>query len=85
MKNKSQRELEIPLFLILISICLEIIKFKNMESGNSHDKIMGASQNLMRRLPPNTVIKNLGAISAFIDDEKTLDDVQVKTDQPLGK
>ena len=41
--------------------------------------------NLMRRLPPNQVPKNLGAICALIENEDTKEDIQVKTDQPLGK
>jgi len=46
---------------------------------------MNASMNLMRRLPPKDVPKNLSAISEMIEDEELRDDVQVKTDQPLGK
>jgi len=52
-----------------------------MDDTNS--AIMNASMNLMRRLPPQDVPKNLGAISELIDDEDLRDDVQVKTDQPL--
>jgi len=44
---------------------------------------MKASMNLMRRLPPNQVPKNLGAICSLIENEDTQEDIQVKTDQPL--
>jgi capping protein beta len=44
---------------------------------------MNASFNLMRRLPPKAVPKNLGAIISLIDDEDLKFDVQQKTDQPI--
>ena len=47
--------------------------------------IMNASMNLLRRLPAKDVPKNLIAISELIQDEEIRDDVQVKTDKPLGK
>lgn len=46
---------------------------------------MTASFNLMRRLPPKSVPKNLGAIIELITDEDMKFDVQQKTDQPIGK
>jgi hypothetical protein len=46
---------------------------------------MNASFNLMRRLPPKDVPKNLGAISELIQDDDLRFDIQQKTDQPLGK
>ena len=46
---------------------------------------MNASFNLMRRLPPKDVPKNLGAIMELIKDEDLKFDVQQKTDQPIGK
>lgn len=46
---------------------------------------MKASMNLMRRLPPNHVTKNLGAICSLIENEDTQENIQVKTDQPSGK
>lgn len=52
-----------------------------MEGGKpTASKVMNASMNLMRRLPPKDVVKNLGAISELIADEDVKDDVQVKTD-----
>jgi DNA-binding transcriptional regulator YdaS (Cro superfamily) len=56
-----------------------------MDTSNQSQNIMNASMNLMRRLPPKDVPKNLSAISELITDEELRDDVQVKTDQPLGK
>lgn len=41
---------------------------------------MNASFNLMRRLPPKDVPKNLGAIMELIKDEDLKFDVQQKTD-----
>ena len=52
---------------------------------DTNASIMNASMNLMRRLPPQDVPKSLGAISELIDDDDLRDEVQVKTDQPLGK
>ena len=46
---------------------------------------MNASMNLLRRLPAKDVPKNLAAISELILDDDIRDDVQVKTDKPLGK
>lgn len=43
---------------------------------------MKASMNLMRRLPPDSVTKNLGAVCALIENEDTQENIQVKTDQP---
>lgn len=51
-----------------------------MDSGTKANNIMNASMNLMRRLPPKDVPKNLGAISELIKDDDLRDDVQVKTD-----
>jgi len=52
---------------------------------NAQSNIMNASMNLMRRLPSKDTPKNLSALSELIDDDNLRDDVQVKTDQPLGK
>lgn len=46
---------------------------------------MNASFNLMRRLPPKAVPKNLGAIIQLIESEDLKIKVQQKTDQPIGK
>ena len=54
----------------------------NLKMDNT---IMNASMNLLRRLPAKDVPKNLIAISELIQDEEIRDDVQVKTDKPLGK
>ena len=45
-----------------------------MDSGNPSTNIMNASMNLMRRLPPKDVPKNIGAISQLIHDEDLKDD-----------
>ena len=41
--------------------------------------------NLLRRLPAKDVPKNLVAITNLIEDLDLRDDVQVKTDKPIGK
>ena len=46
---------------------------------------MNASFNLMRRLPPNHILKNLGAITEMIQNDETRFEVQQKSDQPIGK
>ena len=55
-----------------------------MENAN-YQNILSASMSLMRRLPPGSTIKNLAAICELIKDDEMRDDVQVKSDQPLGK
>ena len=40
--------------------------------------------NLLRRLPAKDVPKNLVAITNLIEDLDLRDDVQVKTDKPIG-
>ena len=55
-----------------------------MESQSNYQNVMSASMNLMRRLPPNAIVKNLSAICEMIQNDDDLrDDVMVKTDQPL--
>lgn len=49
------------------------------------DKVKDASVDLMQRLPAMSAQKNLDAISTLILDEDLKDDVQLKTDKPLGK
>ena len=56
-----------------------------MDSQNTMTNVMNASFNLMRRLPPKAVPKNLGAIMQLINDEDLKYDIQQKTDQPIGK
>lgn len=46
-----------------------------MDSGTKANDIMNASMNLMRRLPPKDVPKNLGAVSELIKDDDLRDDV----------
>ena len=46
-----------------------------MDTANQSQNIMNASMNLMRRLPPKDVPKNLSAISELILDEELRDDV----------
>ena len=55
-----------------------------MENAN-YQNILSASMSLMRRLPPGSTVKNLAAICSLIKDDEMRDDVQVKSDQPLGK
>lgn len=64
----------------IINIYFLVLIKKNMDSGTPATNIMNASMNLMRRLPPKDVPKNLGAISELIKDDDIRDDVQVKTD-----
>jgi len=47
-----------------------------MDAQNNEANIMGASFNLMRRMPPRDVPKNLGAISTLIESEDLQDEVQ---------
>ena len=56
-----------------------------MDSGDHTKEIMNASMNLMRRLPPKDIPKNLGALCEMILDDDLRDDVMLKTDQPIRK
>lgn len=51
-----------------------------MDQQSAASNILTASFNLMRRLPPKAVPKNLGAIIELIQDEDLKFDVQQKTD-----
>ena len=42
---------------------------------DTNASIMNACMNLMRRLPPKDVPKNLGAISELVEDEDLRDDI----------
>lgn len=44
---------------------------------------MGASMNIMRRMPPSEIPKNIAAVTELIQDEEIKDDVLIKTDQPI--
>ena len=46
---------------------------------------MTASFNLMRRLPPQDIPKNLSAITGLVADEELKLSIEEKTDLPLGK
>lgn len=46
---------------------------------------MTASFNLMRRLPPQDIPKNLSAITGLVEDEDLKVNIEEKTDLPLGK
>lgn len=56
-----------------------------MDSGDKHQVTMNASMNIMRRMPPKDIPKNIAAVTTLIDDEDIKDDVLIKTDQPICK
>ena len=63
------------------------VSFTRVGDSNKpqNEKIMDASMDLILRLPSNSVPKNLSAITGLIQDEDLVADVELKTDQPLGK
>lgn len=56
-----------------------------MDLAEQHQMIMGASMNIMRRMPPKDIPKNIAAVTELIENEDIKDDVLIKTDQPIGK
>jgi hypothetical protein len=49
------------------------------------DKVLNSCFNLMRRLSPNDVSKNVAGLANIITDENLKYEVIQKIDQPLGK
>lgn len=54
-----------------------------MESN--HDTVVQSCFNLMRRLSPNDISKNVAGLANIISDETLKYEVIQKIDQPLGK
>jgi hypothetical protein len=54
-----------------------------MESSN--EEVLNSCFNLMRRLSPNDVTKNVAGLANLISDETLKFEVIQKIDQPLGK
>jgi hypothetical protein len=54
-----------------------------MES--TKETVMNSCFNLMRRLSPNDITKNVAGLANLINDETLRAEVVQKIDQPLGK
>ena len=56
-----------------------------MESASNRDTVLNSCFNLMRRLSPNDISKNVAGLANLIKDEELKFEVVQKIDQPLGK
>jgi hypothetical protein len=56
-----------------------------MESTSNRETVLNSCFNLMRRLSPNDISKNVAGLANLIKDEELKFEVVQKIDQPLGK